>query len=116
MEVPQAIRARRMVRSFTDESLSPDLLDHLCDLARRGPSAGNSQGAGFLVLDDPSTVARYWDLTLPEPRRAKFRWPGLVVAPALVILAVRPDTYVERYGEADKVRTGLGDSTDAWPV
>lgn len=105
-----------MVRSFTDEPLSSVELDDLCDLARRAPSAGNSQGSAFLVLDDPSTVARYWDVTLPEPRRESFRWPGLVVAPALVVLAVRPETYVERYAEADKARTGLGDSAEAWPV
>lgn len=116
MELSRAIRARRMVRSFADEPLAPSVVDELCDLARRAPSAGNSQAVAFLVLDEPATVARYWDVTLPEPRRATFRWPGLVKAPALVILAVRPVTYLERYGEADKARTGLGEGTDAWPV
>lgn len=116
MDVPRAIRARHMVRSFTDEPLPPNALDELCDLARRAPSAGNSQGSAFLVLDEPSTVARYWDVTLPEPRRENFRWPGLVNAPALVIVAVRPETYVERYAESDKTRTGLGESAEAWPV
>ena len=116
MELSRAIRARRMVRSFTDEPLSPVVLDELCELARRAPSAGNSQATAFLILDEPPTVARYWDVTLPEPRRANFRWPGLIAAPALVIVAVRPGTYVERYAEADKARTGLGESTEAWAV
>lgn len=116
MEVPRAIRARHMVRSFTDEPLSSAVLDELCDLARRAPSAGNTQGTAFLVLDEPAAVGRYWDVTLPEPRRGSFRWPGLVSAPALVVVAVRPDAYVERYAEADKSRSGLGESTDAWPV
>lgn len=116
MDVPQAIRARRMVRSFTDEPLASGVLDELCDLARRAPSAGNSQATAFLVLDEPSSVARYWDVTLPEPRRGAFRWPGLLVAPALVLVTVRPDTYVERYAEPDKARAGLGESAEAWPV
>ena len=116
MDVSRAIRARRMVRSFTDEPLERSTLDELCDLARRAPSAGNSQAAAFLILDEPSTVASYWDVTLPEPRRATFKWPGLVAAPALVILAVRPDTYLERYGEADKAGTGLAEGTEAWAV
>lgn len=116
MELSRAIRARRMVRSFTDEPLAPSVLDELCELARRAPSAGNSQATAFVVLDEPSTVARYWDVTLPEPRRATFRWPGLVAAPALVILAVRPDTYLERYGEPDKAGTGLGEGAEAWAV
>ncbi len=105
-----------MVRSFTDEPLAPSTLDYLCDLARRSPSAGNSQAVAFLILDEPSAVARYWDVTLPEPRRVTFKWPGLVAAPALVVLAVRPDTYLERYGEADKAGTGLGEGAEAWAV
>ena len=105
-----------MVRAFTDEALAPDLIDRLCDLARRAPSAGNAQGTDFLVLTESGARARYWDATLPEPRRATFRWPGLVTAPALVVVAVRPRAYVERYGEPDKAATGLGEGEAAWPV
>lgn len=116
MDVPQAIRARHMVRSFTDEPVGAAALEELCDLARRAPSAGNSQGTAFLVLDEASSVARYWDVTLPAARRGSFRWPGLVAAPVLVLVAVRPETYVERYAEPDKAHAGLGDSTESWPV
>ena len=56
---------RRMVRAFTDEPVDPGLIDELLDLARRAPSAGNSQGTAFVVLDTPEAVAGYWDLTLP---------------------------------------------------
>lgn len=116
MDVPQAIRSRHMVRSFTDEAVGAGVLDELCDLARRAPSAGNSQGTAFLVLDEASSVARYWDVTLPAGRRGSFRWPGLVTAPALVLVAVRPETYVQRYAEPDKAHAGLGGSTESWPV
>jgi nitroreductase len=116
VELTDAIRARRMVRAFTAAPLDPSILDRLCDLARRAPSAGSSQGLDLIVLEGPEQVGAYWDVTLPEPRRATFRWPGLVAAPALVLVVADPDAYVDRYGEDDKVATGLGEGVDAWPV
>lgn len=105
-----------MVRAFTADPVEASLVDDLCHLARRAPSAGNSQGTAFLVLDRASTVGRYWDLTLPEARRSAFRWPGLLLAPVLVVVAVRPTTYLDRYAEPDKAATGLGGDAGAWPV
>lgn len=116
MELNEAIARRRMVRAFTDAPVDPATIDRLCDLARRAPSAGNTQATAFLVLDEPAATARYWDATLPADRRAGFRWPGLVAAPVLVVVAVRPDAYPERYAEADKAATGRGSGTAAWPV
>lgn len=105
-----------MVRAFTAEPVDPALVDELVDLARRAPSAGNSQGWAFVVLSGAQETARYWDVTLPPERRGSFRWPGLVAAPVLVVCLVRPDAWVERYTEDDKARTGLGADIDAWPV
>jgi nitroreductase len=116
VELTDVVRRRRMVRAFTDEAVDPAVVDSLCDLARRAPSAGNSQAVAFLVLDDAGSTARYWSTTLTERRRAGFRWPGLLAAPVLVVVATRPDTYVARYGEPDKAATGLGATADAWAV
>lgn len=116
MELSDAVRRRRMVRAFTDEPVAAPVLDGLLDAARRAPTAGNAQGTRFLVLDTPAAVAGYWDLTLPAERRARFAWPGLLVAPALVVVLVDPEAYVARYAEADKAATGLGEGTGAWPV
>ena len=111
-----AVRARRMVRAFTGDPVDPAVVDGLVDLARRAPSAGHSQGWAFVVLSGPEETARYWDVTLPAERRDGFRWPGLVAAPVLVVVLVRPGAWVERYAEDDKARTGLGDGEAAWPV
>ncbi len=116
MELTHAIDGRRMVRAFSTEPLAPGLLDRLLERARRAPSAGNTQATSFLVLDQPTSVAGYWDTTLPSARRASFRWGELLNAPALVVITVRPSAYVDRYGESDKQRTGLGVDQDAWPV
>jgi nitroreductase len=104
-----------MVRDFTDAPVAPEVIDALIDLARRAPSAGHSQGWAFVVLEGDDT-ARYWDASLAPERRKSFRWPGLVAAPVLVVVLVRPDTWVERYAEEDKVATGLGGAADDWPV
>lgn len=116
MELQDAISGRHMVRTFSSRQVDPATVARLCDLARRGPSAGNSQGLDLMVLDRRDTVARYWDATLARDRRATFAWPGLVAAPVLVLVTVRPSSYVERYAEADKVADGLGVDAAAWPV
>lgn len=116
MELTDAVRRRRMVRTFTTEPLAPGTVAGLVDLARRAPSAGHSQGWAFVTLEGPAQTARYWDVTLPPERREGFRWPGLVAAPALVVVLVRPGAWVERYAEDDKAAAGLGASLDAWAV
>ena len=115
MELTEAVRRRRMVRSFDGRPVPPELVDRLIDLARRAPSAGNVQGWAFVVLEGAQT-ARLWDVTLPPARRASFRWQGLLDAPVVVVPLVSPEAYRARYAEADKAATGLGAGTDAWPV
>lgn len=110
------IRRRRMIRSFAPAPLPDGELQHLLDVARRAPSAGNTQAVEFLVLDTPAMVAAYWDATLPPERRSRFRWQALLDAPAIVVVITRPDAYVERYAEADKAKPGLGERTDDWTV
>ncbi len=116
MELTEAMARRRMVRNFTAEPIPPARLDGLLDRARRAPSAGNTQAVGFVVLDDPTATSRYWDVTLPEPRRTGFRWQGLLAAPALVVVTTRPEAYPARYAEPDKAATGRGSGLDRWPV
>ena len=115
MEFEQAVRGRRMVRSFTSEPVAPAAVDEICDLARRAPTAGNTATVEFLVLEGDGTAA-YWDVTLPPERRDGFAWPGLLAAPVLVVVWTSPGAYVSRYREPDKVHTGLGAGEDAWPV
>ncbi len=107
---------RRMVRAFASTPIAPARLDGLLDRSRRAPSAGNTSAASFVVLDTAEAVSAYWDVTLPEPKRASFRWTELLAAPAIVLVITRPDAYVERYAESDKGRAGLGEHLDGWPV
>lgn len=116
MELEDVIRRRRMVRAFAPDPVAPAVVNQLLDMARRAPSAGNSQSIEFLVLEGPEQTARYWDTTLPASRRADFGWPELLIAPVIVVVWVDPAVYGSRYREPDKANTGLGDGPDKWPV
>jgi nitroreductase len=102
-----------MTRAFIAEPVQPSVLDQVLETARRAPSAGNAASVQFLVLTGHDVHA-YWDVTLPVDKRASFPWPGLLIAPCLVIPFVEPAAYVRRYAEPDKARTGLGEDEDAW--
>ena len=59
MEFADVVRKRRMVRNYDpDRPVPPELLDQLLEYAIRAPSAGFSQGWGFLVLTAPAERAR----------------------------------------------------------
>jgi nitroreductase len=116
MEFDEVVRRRRMVRAFAPDPVPPAVVDELLDMARRAPSAGNSQAVEFLVLEGPAQTAGYWDTTLPGSRQADFAWPGLLIAPVIVVVWVDPTAYVSRYREADKASAALGAGPDDWPV
>lgn len=114
MAMSDSVPIRRpMCRNFLPDPLPDGLVTELLDQARRAPSAGNTQAVEFCVVTDPE---QYWQLTLTPERRAEFGWPGLLVAPVLVVVLTDPNRYADRYSEPDKAHTGLGESTEAWPV
>ena len=115
MQFADVVANRRMVRAFETSPVPSNVLDHILDLARRVPAAGNTQGLDLVVLEGEQTQ-RYWDASLPTERRAAFPWRRLLDAPVLIIPVSWPAAYVERYGEHDKARTGLGESEESWSV
>jgi nitroreductase len=110
------VTGRRSTRSFLNDPVPSAWIDEIIDLANRAPSAGNTQGWDFLVLDEPESIERFWDASLPSEKRSAFPWPGLLCAPVLIVPLCRPQAWVERYSQSDKSRTGLGNSAKDWPV
>jgi nitroreductase len=109
MEFTDAVRRRRMVRSFSGNPVPGPLLDQLLDNALRGPSAGNTGGWDAVVLQGPSETMVFWEATTtPDWRASSRRWPGLERAPVAVLLFAHPDAYTARYAEPDKESSGLG--------
>ena len=58
METWDAIRARRNVRSFTDEAIEPADLDRILEAARRTPSSRNWQPWDFVAVTDREQLRR----------------------------------------------------------
>lgn len=53
MEFSEVVRRRHMVRRYTPEAVDPEALGQILDTARRGPSAGFTQGQSFVVVTEP---------------------------------------------------------------
>jgi len=115
MDFDDLVRRRRMVRDYDpDRPVPPEVLDRLLDYAIRAPSAGFSQGWGFLVLTEPADRDAFWAATT-EPGELPDSWlTGMRHAPAIVVAHSNKDAYLDRYAAPDK---GWVDRDEArWPV
>jgi nitroreductase len=109
MELGDAVRRRKMVRSFSGDPVAAEVVDRVLDLACHAPSAGNTGGWDAVVLCGPDETAPFWDATTTSEWRARSRrWPGLALAPVVVALFADPDAYRARYRQPDKESSGLG--------
>jgi nitroreductase len=111
MEFQDVVRRRRMVRSYEpSRPVPPDVIDRIVRNGLRAPSAGFSQGWGFLVLDDPADISRFRDAVRPEIHPEAW-FAANVDAPLLIIPHSNKDAYLDRYAMPDK---GFTDRSDAW--
>ncbi len=110
MELSEAVVRRRMTRNFSGRPPGPGIVDRMLEDALRAPSAGNTQGREFLVLEGPDLTSRYWSATTDEAwRERSARFSGLSKAPVIVLPFADPGAYVARYREHDKAFPGAGD-------
>jgi nitroreductase len=110
MNFLDVVRKRRMVRSFTDEPVAPEVVERILDIARRGPTAGYSQGVEFVVItsDDARTaVAAIGQEVLATSGHHNF----VAQAPVHVMVCVSAEIYRARYREPDKQKV-VADMTD----
>ena len=115
MEFSDLARRRRMVRSFDGTPVPGDLMAAWCELALSAPTAGNSAGVQFVVIE-PIKVAAYFEAATDKSWRSNARRAdGLLRAGGVVLALSNPDLYTGRYSEADKAQSGLANQ-DAWPI
>jgi nitroreductase len=116
MEFQEVVRHRRMIRDYADEPVDPAVVRRALDNAVRAPNAGFSQGWGFLVLDTPDDIGRFWAAsTDADELRSPHEWlTGMMRAPVIVVPCSSKAAYLGRYAEPDK---GWTDEDEArWPV
>jgi nitroreductase len=69
MEVGEAIRKRRAVRTYTDRSVDDEVLDGLLRLALRAPTGGGQQAWGIIVVREPERRRAIADLVIAGAAR-----------------------------------------------
>jgi nitroreductase len=116
MEFDEVVRRRRMVRHYDpDRPVPPQVVDKLIRHALRAPSAGFSQGWGFLVLQEPADRELFWSTTAPPAGDLPDGWlTRMSTAPLIIVALSNKSVYLERYAQPDK---GWTDRDEArWPV
>ncbi|GAB1689049.1 nitroreductase family protein [Krasilnikovia sp. M28-CT-15] len=123
MDFDEVIRKRRMVRTYDpDRAVPPELVDKIVKHALRAPSAGFSQGWGFLVLTKAEDRARYWQVTTegrlgdaPADEGWHGSWLDRMRAATLIVIPMsNKSAYLERYAQPDKGWTDRDESH--WPA
>ncbi len=116
MEFQDVVRKRRMVRTYSDLPVDPAVVERMLSNALHAPSAGYSQGWGFLVLDRPEDVDRFWRATTPQGSAAEpDSWlRGMRAAPVVIVPMSNKSAYLGRYAEPDKGWTDRDETR--WPV
>jgi nitroreductase len=114
MEFQEVVDRRRMVRNYTDDPVEPDVVERILGNALHAPSAGFSQGWGFLLLDTPADVKRFWGSTT-EAEGVPDSWlSGMRRAPVIIVPLSCKQAYLDRYAARDKGWTDKDESR--WPV
>jgi nitroreductase len=115
VELWEALRRRKMVRSFDQSrAVPPESLDRVLSSVLHAPSAGFTQGNEYLVLDEPSAAAEFWAL-IEDPAEPATDEERALQAPVIVLPLSNREAYTSRYSEGDKARHGLQEA-EAWPV
>lgn len=102
-----------MVRRYEPRAVPAAMVDRLVRNALRAPSAGFSQGWGFLVLDEPGDVERF--RLSATPAEDADRWFAATFdAPLIIVPCANKDAYLDRYAQAEKGHTDRSD--EWWPA
>lgn len=114
MDFDDVIRSRRMVRNYAAHPVPPETLDRIVDAGLRAPSAGNSQGFGFIVVTEPEIRSAIADLAGEEEYVSRGFDPWISRAPAHIVITVSEQLYRDRYREPDKL--GPDGEEIEWPI
>jgi nitroreductase len=123
MEFDEVVRRRRMIRSYDpDRPVPSEIVDKIVKHALRAPSAGFSQGWGFLVLTSRQDRDLYWSSTTDSElgdAKTDAAWKGswlerMRSAPLIIVALSNKSVYLDRYAQEDKGWTDRDESH--WPV
>jgi nitroreductase len=112
VEFGDVVRRRKMVRTFQDAPVVPEVVERILRAGQRAPSAGYTQGFAFLVFHGPEETGRFWEVSSAGGEAI---WlAGVRPAPVVVVPLTSKRVYLERYAESDKGWTDLDEAR--WPA
>jgi len=92
MDVTEAIRSRKSVRSYLDRAVEKEKLERVLEAARMAPSASNRQEWRFVVVTDPEKRRRLAE----EAAGQRF----IAEAPVVIAACAQTDGKIMRCGQA----------------
>ncbi len=105
MDVREAIRSRRSVRTFRPDPVPEDLLKLLVELANWAPSAGNLQSRDFVLVRDAKLRQGL--------ARAALDQDFLAQAPAVLVVCANLHRVFSRYGQRGQDLYAIQDAAAA---
>jgi len=90
MDVLEAIKGRRSIRSFKSDKVSAQLVEILVDAAQQAPSAGNVQPWEFIIIREPKTKKELVHAALDQTFIAE--------APVIIVVCANEKLAAKRYG------------------
>jgi nitroreductase len=105
LDVYEAIKGRRSVRSFKSDDVSPEIVEKLIDAARQAPSAGNIQPWEFVIVRE-SEIKR----SLVEAASGQ---RFIEEAPVVIVVCANENCSSQGYGVRGKTLYCLQDTAAA---
>jgi nitroreductase len=92
-----------MVRHFSSDPVSKDVVDRMLELAQHAPSAGFSQGSAYIVVTNPELKKELARLQGEEDYKVGGFHGWISEAPVAIVACVSEKIYHDRYNESDKL-------------
>ena len=105
MDVYEAIKGRRSVRTFKSDDVSPEIVEKLIDAARRAPSAGNIQPWEFIIVRESGIKRSLVDAASGQS--------FIEEAPVVIVVCANENRSSQGYGARGKTLYCLQDTAAA---
>ncbi|MCJ7560360.1 nitroreductase family protein [Candidatus Bathyarchaeota archaeon] len=105
MDLHEAIRGRRSVRTFKKQNVPEEIVEKLIDAARWAPSAGNTQPWEFVIVRTQAVKKKL--------ARAAFDQKDIEEAPVVIVVCADEKRSFEGYGARGKTFYCIQDTAAA---
>lgn len=105
MDLADAIKSRRSIRTYKKQEIPQDIVDQLIDAARLSPSAGNAQSWAFVIVREQENKQAL--------SKAALNQRSIVEASVVFVVCADENRAEESYGSRGKMLYCLQDTAAA---